>query len=59
MPSPADGTRAVDFMVKQSQGFVATASSLLPALAELTVARRMGKQRGTAVSTTTNLKDAK
>jgi hypothetical protein len=30
-----------------------------PALAELTVARRMRKQRGTPVFTTTNLKDAK
>jgi hypothetical protein len=30
-----------------------------PALAQLTVARRMRKQRGTPVFTTTNLKDAK
>jgi len=30
-----------------------------PALAELTVARCMRKQRGTPVFTTTNLKDAK
>ena len=58
-PSSADGIKAVHFMVKQLHFFVATISTLLPALAELTVARRMGKQRGTTVSTTTNLKDAK
>lgn len=58
-PSPADGTRAVDFMVKQLYCFVATASLLLPALAELTPTRCMRKQRGMPVFTTTNLKDAK
>jgi ureidoacrylate peracid hydrolase len=58
-PSPAYVTKAVHFIVKQLHGFVATTSTLLPALAELTVSRRMRKQRGTTVSNTTNLKDAK
>ena len=57
-PSPAYVTKAVHFIVKQLHGFVATTSTLLPALAELTVARRMRKQRGATVFTTTNLKDA-
>jgi nicotinamidase-related amidase len=58
-PSPAYVTKAGHFIVKQLHGFVATTSTLLPALAELTVARRPRKQRGTTVFTTTNLKDAK
>ena len=58
-PSPAYVTKAVHFIVKQLHGFMATTSTLLPALAELTAARRMRKHSGTTVFTTTNLKDAK
>jgi hypothetical protein len=58
-PSPACVTKAVHFIVKQLHDFVATTSTLLPAMAELTVSRRMRKQPGTTVFTTTNRKDAK